>query len=82
MTKVTAQDLAFAGIILDAAKMAPAEARKKVAQVLAAIHERAVLCASVRLEREYGLVQRALPVPSNTVANSPSVSKRSEGDEG
>ena len=56
--KVTAQDLAFADAILDAVK---AKDRKALAAVLVGIHERAVICASVRLEREYGLVQLALP---------------------
>jgi len=58
MTRVTAQDLAFADHILDAVKK---NDRKALAAVLVGIHERAVLCAAVRLEREYGLEQRVLP---------------------
>jgi hypothetical protein len=35
---------------------------KELASLLAEIREEIILCASVRLEREYGLVQRALPL--------------------
>ncbi len=67
MKRVTADDLALADALLDAcaayasdAKSVRVTARNTIAQVIADIHERAVACASVRLEREYGLVQKAL----------------------
>lgn len=59
---ITATDLAAADTLLDAFAKRD---RKTVARVLAESREVAIQCASVRVEREYGLVQRALPVPSN-----------------
>lgn len=58
MSRVTADDLAFADTLLDAVK---AKDRKAIAQVFASIHERAVACAMVRLEREFEVTRRKQP---------------------
>ncbi len=55
LMKVTAQDRAWAKDLVDALDHGTEET---VAAIIAAIHERAVSCAVVRLEREYILKSR------------------------